>query len=60
MISPDSQAPACLPSGRNSTYRPVQISGASSDFIALVGGAAALRPFSARAARMQGRRNRHD
>jgi hypothetical protein len=32
MISPDSQAPACLPSGRNSTYRPVQISGASSDF----------------------------
>src|SRR5260370_12357368 len=30
MVSPDSQATACLPSGRNSTYRPVQISGASS------------------------------
>src|SRR5262245_18733548 len=26
MVSPDSQATACLPSGRNSTYRPVQIS----------------------------------
>jgi hypothetical protein len=33
MVSPDSQATACLPSGRNSTYRPVQISGTGS-FIA--------------------------
>jgi hypothetical protein len=32
MVSPDSQATACLPSGRNSTYRPVQISGASSAY----------------------------
>jgi hypothetical protein len=31
MVSPDSQATACLPSGRNSTYRPVQISETSSD-----------------------------
>src|SRR5215475_9677444 len=31
MVSPDSQATACPSSGRNSTYRPVQISGASSD-----------------------------
>jgi hypothetical protein len=30
MVSPDSQATACLPSGRNSTYRPVQISAAGS------------------------------
>src|SRR5437773_3309182 len=30
MVSPDSQATACPLSGRNSTYRPVQISGASS------------------------------
>jgi integration host factor subunit alpha len=30
MVSPDSRAPACPPSGRNSTYRPVQISGAAS------------------------------
>ena len=30
MVSPDSQATACLPSGRNSTYRPVQISETSS------------------------------
>jgi hypothetical protein len=30
MVSPDSKAPACPPSGRNSTYRPVQISGAGS------------------------------
>jgi hypothetical protein len=30
MVSPDSQATACPPSGRNSTYRPVQISGAGS------------------------------
>jgi hypothetical protein len=32
MVSPDSQATACLPSGRNSTYRPVQISGTCSGF----------------------------
>ena len=31
MVSPDSQAPACPPSGRNSTYRPVQIFGAGSN-----------------------------
>src|SRR5438105_1341844 len=31
MVSPDSQATACPLSGRNSTYRPVQISGASSE-----------------------------
>jgi len=30
MVSPDSQAIACPLSGRNSTYRPVQISGAGS------------------------------
>src|SRR5215204_52787 len=30
MVSPDSQATACPPSGRNSTYRPVQISETSS------------------------------
>jgi hypothetical protein len=30
MVSPDSQAPACPLSGRNSTYRPVQNSGATS------------------------------
>jgi hypothetical protein len=30
MVSPDSQATACLPSGRNSTYHPVQISGTGS------------------------------
>src|SRR5215472_5874884 len=30
MVSPDSQATACLPSGRNSTYRPVQISATGS------------------------------
>src|SRR5215210_7180126 len=30
MVSPDSLGTACPPSGRNSTYRPVQISGASS------------------------------
>src|SRR5258708_27511770 len=30
MIAPASQATACLPSGRNSTYRPVQISGTGS------------------------------
>jgi hypothetical protein len=32
MISPDSQAIACPPPGRNSTYHPVQISGTSSTF----------------------------
>jgi hypothetical protein len=31
MVSPDSQATACLPSGRNSTYRPVQISATGSE-----------------------------
>src|SRR5438309_4471767 len=31
MVSPDSLGTACPLSGRNSTYRPVQISGASSD-----------------------------
>ena len=30
MVSPDSQATTCPPSGRNSTYRPVQISETSS------------------------------
>jgi hypothetical protein len=30
-VSPDSQATACPPSGRNSTYRPVQISGTGSN-----------------------------
>jgi hypothetical protein len=30
MVSPDSRATACPPSGRNSTYRPVQISGTGS------------------------------
>jgi hypothetical protein len=30
MVSPGSQATACLPLGRNSTYRPVQISGTGS------------------------------
>jgi len=33
MVSPDSQAIACPLSGRNSTYRPVQISGAGSDIV---------------------------
>src|SRR5450759_4844683 len=33
MVSPDSRGTACPPSGRNSTYRPVQISGTGSDFI---------------------------
>src|SRR5712671_2739532 len=36
--SPDSQRTACALSGRNSTYRPVQISGASSDAAALEAG----------------------
>src|SRR5208282_1423598 len=31
MVSPDSQGTACPPSGRNSTYRPVQISGTGSN-----------------------------
>src|SRR5215510_11370950 len=31
MVSPDSQATACLPSGRNSTYRLVQISATGSE-----------------------------
>jgi hypothetical protein len=31
MVSPDSRGTACPPSGRNSTYRPVQISGTGSD-----------------------------
>src|SRR2546429_5750877 len=31
MVSPDSQATACPPSGRNSTHRLVQISGTGSD-----------------------------
>jgi hypothetical protein len=31
MVSPDSQATACPPSGRNSTYHPVQISGTGSN-----------------------------
>src|SRR5450830_120630 len=30
MVSPDSRGTACPPSGRNSTYRPVQISGTGS------------------------------
>src|ERR1035437_7282661 len=31
MVSPDSRSTACPPSGRNSTYRPVQISGTGSN-----------------------------
>src|SRR3954462_8017338 len=31
IVSPDSRATACPPSGRNSTYRPVQISGTGSE-----------------------------
>src|SRR5450432_402030 len=31
MVSPDSRGTACPLSGRNSTYRPVQISGTGSD-----------------------------
>src|SRR5438128_273732 len=31
MVAPDSQGTACPLSGRNSTYRPVQISGTGSD-----------------------------
>src|SRR5712671_4705001 len=37
MVSPDSQAIACPLSGRNSTYRPVQISGAGSTLITAAG-----------------------
>ena len=33
MVSPESQGTACPLSGRNSTYRPVQISGTSSLFM---------------------------
>src|SRR6201982_2496452 len=33
MVSPDSQAPACPLSGRNSTYRPVQNSGTTSNIL---------------------------
>src|SRR5665213_3254901 len=33
MVSPDSQGTACPPSGRNSTYRPVQISGTGSTLV---------------------------
>src|SRR5215211_2087797 len=36
MVSPDSLGTACPLSGRNSTYRPVQISGAGSDPEAMV------------------------
>jgi hypothetical protein len=32
MVSPDSRDTACPLSGRNSTYRPVQISGTGSSF----------------------------
>src|SRR5471032_3392113 len=35
MVSPDSRGTACPPSGRNSTYRPVQISGTSSVLLCL-------------------------
>jgi hypothetical protein len=37
MVAPDSQASACLPSGRNSTYRPVQICGTGSAYTYLRG-----------------------
>src|ERR1035441_8149750 len=33
MVSPDSQGTACPLSGRNSTYRPVQISGTGSNSV---------------------------
>jgi hypothetical protein len=36
IVAPDSQAPACPLSGRNSTYRPVQICGAGSTSFSLV------------------------
>src|SRR6202140_4027713 len=35
MVSPDSQGTACPLSGRNSTYRPVQISGTGSEIVLL-------------------------
>jgi hypothetical protein len=35
IVSPDSSGTACPLSGRNSTYRPVQISGATSTAIAM-------------------------
>src|SRR5450759_4602794 len=38
MVSPDSRSTACPPSGRNSTYRPVQISGTGSIALARQGG----------------------
>jgi hypothetical protein len=37
MVSPDSRAKAFPPSGRNSTYRPVQISGTGSAFAVAIG-----------------------
>jgi hypothetical protein len=36
IVSPDSPGTACPLSGRNSTYRPVQNSGASSKFAAMI------------------------
>jgi hypothetical protein len=36
MVSPDSQGTACPLSGKNSTYRPVQISGTGSEIAAFV------------------------
>jgi hypothetical protein len=36
MVSPDSQAIACPLSGRNSTYRPVQISGTGSTIFRII------------------------
>jgi hypothetical protein len=38
MVSPDSQAIACPLSGRNSTYRTVQISGTGSQVIQMTAG----------------------
>src|SRR5450830_1376787 len=35
MVSPDSRGTACPPSGRNSTYRPVQISGTGSGIVVI-------------------------
>jgi hypothetical protein len=43
MVAPDSQATACPPSGRNSTYRPVQISETSSKRVATLGGKGGVR-----------------
>src|SRR5258708_37843019 len=42
IVSPDSQRTACLLSGRNSTYRPVQISGTGSVLLGHVKSTAAL------------------